>query len=107
MSFAGSGPDSRTTEVFIVIPNTPQAQLDYFGQNPWETPFAYISNVETSPVATFHAYGEMPPNGSGPDSSEIYGENGYEYLFKNFPEMDYIEECQVIEIGLGSKDPEL
>jgi len=104
MSFAGSGPDSRTTEVFIVMPNTSQAQLDYFGENPWETPFAYIENVETTPVATFHAYGDMPPNGSGPLPSEIYGENGYEYLSKDFPEMDYIEECQVIEVDIGTTE---
>ena len=58
MSFAGNGVDSRTTEVFIVMPGkgpsmriscgsdaelfnelfnqgTPQHQLNYFGQNSW------------------------------------------------------------------------
>ena len=43
ISFAGSGEDSRTTEIFIVMPNVEQRQLDYFGENSWETPFAYIS----------------------------------------------------------------
>ncbi len=98
MSFAGSGPNSRTTEVFVVMHETPQAQLEYFGINPWETPFGFINYVDQTPVNKWHAYGDMPPWGEGPNPQKIYEEDGYEYLKKVFPQMDYIEECNVIEI---------
>jgi len=104
MSYAGSGPDSRTTEVFIVMPNTPQEQLDYFGRESWETPFAFVEDLEESPVSQWQAYGDMPPNGDGPDPHRIYEEGGYEYLEQNFPKMDYIERCWVEEVEVGTTE---
>jgi len=96
LSYAGSGTDSRTTEIFVVMPGAPQAQLDYFGINPWETPFAIVDGaVEDSPVAKWYVYGDMPPQGEGPDPQEIYPEDGYEYLARDFPKMDYIESCVI------------
>lgn len=35
MSYAGSGPNSRTSEMFFVMPDCPHHQLVAFGQNPW------------------------------------------------------------------------
>jgi peptidyl-prolyl cis-trans isomerase A (cyclophilin A) len=102
MAFAGSGPDSRTTEVFIVATGTSQHQLEHFGANPWETPFAVVDDVANTPVANWHSYGDMPPYGEGPASSKIYLEDGYEYLARDFPLMDYIQECSVVEIGVDS-----
>lgn len=34
--------------------------------------------------------------GKGPDPQNIYPKNGYEYLEKNFPELDYIKGCAII-----------
>ena len=61
ISYAGSGPNSRTTEIFIVAPGTTQGQLDHFGTNPWETPFGVIDSVEETAVSRWFAYGDMPP----------------------------------------------
>jgi cyclophilin family peptidyl-prolyl cis-trans isomerase len=98
LSFAGSGPDSRTAEIFVVMPGTKQSQLEYFGKNPWETPFAIINgSVEESPVARWHSYGDMPPWGEGPDPRKIYEKSGYEYLKREFPKLDYIETCHIVE----------
>jgi hypothetical protein len=41
--------------------------------------------------------------GEGPEPHKIYEEDGYEYLKNEFPEMDYIERCEVVEI-LGPFD---
>mmetsp|Transcript_4731 Transcript_4731/g.10219 ORF Transcript_4731/g.10219 Transcript_4731/m.10219 type:complete len:334 (+) Transcript_4731:107-1108(+) len=104
ISYAGSGPDSRTTEIFVVMPGTSQHQLDYFGENPWETPFAMVEgDIEESAIARIYSgYGDMPPWGSGPDSSKIYEIDGYDsYLEQNFPKLDYIERCYVVdEVGI-------
>jgi cyclophilin family peptidyl-prolyl cis-trans isomerase len=96
LSYAGAGPNTRTTEVFVVMPDTEQGQLDYFGINPWETPFGYVAHVEDSPVPRWYSYGDMPPWGKGPDSSKIYEVDGYDYLEREFPELDYLGTCTIV-----------
>mmetsp|Transcript_32350 Transcript_32350/g.47842 ORF Transcript_32350/g.47842 Transcript_32350/m.47842 type:complete len:114 (-) Transcript_32350:17-358(-) len=113
MAFAGSGPNSRTTELFIVMPETPAGQLSYFGTNPWETPFAHIVDDDDleQVVGKWYAYGDMPPWGEGPDPQKIYPPNGYdEYLKTEFPDMDYIESCRITTTtggGEGTEEEEL
>ena len=34
---------------------------------------------------------------TGPDSQLIYEENGYDYLAQNFPNLDYIDRCYIVE----------
>lgn len=105
ISFAGSGHDSRTTEIFIVMPGAAKEQLNKFGENSWETPFAVIEgDVEKSALKKIYSgYGDMPPWGKGPDSNRIYDVDGYtRYLPKNFPKLDYIDRCYVVdEVGIG------
>lgn len=96
MSYAGNGPDSRTTQIFVVMPDAPQPTLDNFGVNPWETPFAVVENFNTSPVGQWHSYGDMPPWGMGPDHRKIH-EEGYGYLEKNYPDLDYIQKCAIVD----------
>jgi hypothetical protein len=51
----------------------------------------------------YSGYGDMPPFGKGPDSNRIYDVDGYtRYLPKNFPKLDFIDGCYVVEeVGLG------
>ena len=130
ISFAGSGFDSRTTEIFIVDPAASEEQLRAFGANTWETPFAVIAgDVRASAVPKIYSgYGDMPPWGNGeialshrdvytsvcftndlslsinftsllgPDPSRIYDADGYTfYLLTNFPKLDYIDRCYIID----------
>ena len=120
ISFAGNNPNTRSTEVFIVMPDTKQVYLDRFGTiNPWETPFAIIENFDSiitnpnpraksntktiskSVANKWHAYGDAIPVGSGPSRERMFQKDGYEYLKREFPKMDYIEECHVIDIEPG------
>jgi len=97
MSFAGSGENSRTAEVFVVMPDTPLEQLAYFGdENPWETPFGFVEPESLETVGTWYEYGDMPPWGKGPDPQKIYESDGYEYLKEEFPEMSYIDKCNIV-----------
>lgn len=59
ISYAGSGPDSRTAELFIVMPDTPQAQLESFGQNDWETPFGFVEGDLSVLSKIYSGYGDM------------------------------------------------
>lgn len=99
MAYAGSGPNSRTTEMFIVMPDTPKKQLQAFGDNPWETAFAYVDPEDVRDVVAkwYAMYGDMPPWGKGPDPQKMYAEDGYVYLKQEFPEMDYINSCWLVE----------
>mmetsp|Transcript_23096 Transcript_23096/g.51528 ORF Transcript_23096/g.51528 Transcript_23096/m.51528 type:complete len:301 (+) Transcript_23096:92-994(+) len=96
MSFAGNGVDSRTTEVFIVMPGAPHYQLNHFGQNSWETPFGYVEAEDLEVLTRIKAYGDVPPFGEGPDSARIYDEDGYAYLEEKFPDLDYLDTCYVV-----------
>ena len=71
VSFAGSGPNSRTTEIFVAMPYTDQAQLDYFGENSWEVPFAVVENVKI--LNEIYSYGDMPPWGEGKKNEKVDG----------------------------------
>eukprot|EP00804_Cyclotella_cryptica_P015136 CCRYP_000687-RA/>CCRYP_000687-RA protein AED:0.30 eAED:0.30 QI:184/1/1/1/1/1/2/464/280 len=61
VSYAGSGPDSRTAEIFIVMPGASQEQLARFGENAWETPFGFVEgDVENGPLSKIYSgYGDM------------------------------------------------
>jgi len=105
MSFSGSGPDGRTTEIFAVMPGVSDVQLSRFGENPWEVPFAYVDNVESSALTRIYSgYGDMTPFGRGPDTTRIYEADGYtNYLPKTFPKLDYIERCYIVgEVGIDN-----
>lgn len=104
LSYAGSGPDSRSTEVFVVMPGVAPHQLSAFGaDNSWETPFGYVVKEDLESVVNqWYAYGDMPPWGEGPDPQEIYRKGGYdEYLKTKFPKMSYLQKCRIVNGGGG------
>ena len=51
----------------------------------------------------------MPPWGEGPDPQRVYRDDGYEYLRRAFPELDYARRCVVRgegeEDGADSEEP--
>ena len=48
------------------MPGTHQEQLDYFGENPWETPFGVVQgNIDKGGLTRIFPYGDMPPWGDG------------------------------------------
>jgi len=47
LSFAGSGVDSRSHEVFVVMPECGAGQLEAFGTNVWETPFGELADQDS------------------------------------------------------------
>ena len=90
ISFANSGKNTRTTQVFINYnDNTP---LDGMGFAPFGEVVEGMDVVEK----LHDGYGDGPPSGSGPDQREIE-RNGNEYLKRRFPQLDYIETARVLE----------
>ena len=59
ISYAGSGFDSRTAEIFIAMPGASKDQLSKFGENSWETPFAFVEGDLSVLNKIYSGYGDM------------------------------------------------
>jgi peptidyl-prolyl cis-trans isomerase A (cyclophilin A) len=88
ITFATSGPNSRTTQVFINFKDN--AGLDGQGFAPFGQ---VVSGMDV--VDKLHAgYGEGAPNGRGPEQGRVQGE-GNAYLKKDFPQLDFIKKASI------------
>jgi len=83
VSFAASGPNSRTTQVFVNLANNPR--LDKLGFAPFGEVTTGMATVETLAAD----YGDSPPGGHGPDPHRILTQ-GAAYLTSAFPRLDVI-----------------
>jgi peptidyl-prolyl cis-trans isomerase A (cyclophilin A) len=90
LSFAGSGPNSRSTQLFIAFEH-----LDFLGNEPWETPFGVVrASSQATLDNLYKGYGDIPPFGQGPDQQQII-RYGNSYLREQFPLVDYIQSCRL------------
>ena len=88
VTFATSGANSRTTQVFINFGNN--ANLDGMGFSP----FGKVEDMTT--MNKIHSgYGEGAPRGRGPHQGRMQAE-GNVYLKKAFPDLDYIKKATLL-----------
>lgn len=90
VSFAMSGPNSRTTQVFINRANN--ARLDAMGFAPFGRVVDGMDVVE----ALYDGYGEGAPRGRGPSQARIQAE-GNAYLRARFPKLDYVVTAVILD----------
>ena len=88
VTFATSGPDSRTTQVFINFADN--SGLDRQGFSPFGKVISGMNVVD----ALNAEYGEGAPRGNGPDQGRLQTE-GNSYLAKSFPKLDYIKKATI------------
>ena len=88
VTFATSGPDSRTTQVFINFADN--GGLDGKGFSPFGKVISGMNVVD----ALNAEYGEGAPRGTGPDQGRVQME-GNAYLAKSFPRLDYIKKATI------------
>jgi peptidyl-prolyl cis-trans isomerase A (cyclophilin A) len=89
VTFATSGPNTRTTQVFINLKDN--RHLDKAGF----APFGRVAEGMEVVDRLYNSYGETSPRGSGPDPDQIEL-RGNEYLESRFPRLDYIENARVM-----------
>mmetsp|Transcript_3459 Transcript_3459/g.6327 ORF Transcript_3459/g.6327 Transcript_3459/m.6327 type:complete len:386 (+) Transcript_3459:110-1267(+) len=87
LSFAGSGPNSRTSQLFIAYD-----RAGGLGQSPWETPFGEVVEGMDNIKNLYSGYGDMPPWGKGPQQGPIRN-RGSSYIEENFSLLDKFETC--------------
>jgi peptidyl-prolyl cis-trans isomerase A (cyclophilin A) len=97
ISFAGSGPNSRTSQLFIAYDGAGN-----LGQSPWETPFGEVIEGMDN-VRKLYSYGDMPPWGKGPEQGPIRN-RGSKYIEENFPLLDKFETCTVSKMNPSPED---
>ena len=88
ITYATSGPDSRTTQVFINFKDN--AGLDGQGFAPFGRVVSGMNVVET----LNGEYGDGAPRGRGPDQGRLQTE-GNAYLAKEFSRLDFIRKATI------------
>jgi peptidyl-prolyl cis-trans isomerase A (cyclophilin A) len=88
ITFATSGPDSRTSQVFINFADNSRLDGQGFAA------FGQVTSGMNVVDALFSGYGEGAPSGRGPDQGRIQRE-GNPYLKKDFPDLDYIKKATI------------
>ena len=88
VTFATSGPDSRTTQVFINYADN--SGLDRQGFSPFGQVVSGMDVVDK----LYSEYGDGAPRGNGPDQGRIQTE-GNNYLTKSFPKLDFVKKATI------------
>jgi peptidyl-prolyl cis-trans isomerase A (cyclophilin A) len=88
VTYATSGPDSRTTQVFINFKDN--SPLDRQGFSPFGQVVSGMNVVD----ALNGEYGDGPPNGRGVDQGRLQRE-GNAYLARDFGRLDYIRKATI------------
>jgi peptidyl-prolyl cis-trans isomerase A (cyclophilin A) len=89
LTFATSGPNTRTTQLFISLGEN--TNLDGMGFSP----FGKVTSGMDVVDKLYSEYGEGAPNGNGPDQNRIQNE-GKAYLEKSFPLLDTIKTAVIV-----------
>jgi len=90
LSFATSGKDSRTTQLFINLVDN--FNLDGMGFSP----FAKVIEGFDVVQEIYGGYGEGAPKGNGPEQGRIQKE-GNAYLKKYFPRLSFVTSTEIIK----------
>jgi len=88
VTFATSGPNTRTTQVFVNLANNQRLDSKGFA------PFGRVVEGMDILDRFYAGYGEGAPRGNGPDQSKIE-QQGNTYLESHFPKLDYIKRARV------------
>ncbi len=92
LAFAQAGPNTRSTEVFINLADNKVLDEQGF------VPFARIVSGKDVPDKLYSGYGELGPEGKGPDAGRVE-EEANEYLVPRFPNLDYIKHAKFVTRG--------
>ncbi len=90
LSFAKSGPGTRSTEVFINLADNASLDEDRF------VPFGKVIQGMDVVDRLYSGYGEMRPEGKDIDPGRVEGETN-EYLVPRFPKLDYIKRATFVQ----------
>jgi peptidyl-prolyl cis-trans isomerase A (cyclophilin A) len=92
-----TGPDTRTTQVFINFGDNSRS-LDAAGF----APFGKVTSGMDVVNKIYSGYGEGAPSGKGPEQGMSQSQ-GNAYLMKSFPKLDYIKKATIEDAAAPAK----
>ena len=98
VSFAGSGPNSRTSHLFIAY-----GAIQSLGKELWETPIGRVIDGMDTVWNLYGEYGDMKPWGKGPQQ-HLIAQKGLKYLNEEYPNLSQFDHCSVKRVGAEVKD---
>jgi cyclophilin family peptidyl-prolyl cis-trans isomerase len=97
LTHAGGGPNTRSNQFVLTLkPNKFMG-----GGSPWEVPMGEVVSEMQILQQFYVGYGEK-----GPSQRILRREGVTESVRSNFPLMDYINNCQIIDEAIEEKRPE-
>jgi len=89
IAFAGSGPNTRTTQLFIGYQDDTQS----LGRSAWDTPFGIVVQGMSTVDDFYSGYGDLSAfGGNAPDPTRLANQGG-SFLAAAYPRLDYITSC--------------
>jgi len=85
VDFATSGPNTRTTQVFVNLGSNTFLDTQGF------TPFGRVTSDMTAIAKLYHGYGDKPTN----EQPQMY-EQGEKFFAKSFPKLDRILTARIV-----------
>ncbi len=89
LAYAMTGPDTRTTQIYINLANNPKLDAQGFA------PFAEITSGMDAVDKLYSGYGESAGGGVRAGKQGLIEAGGNAYLTRAFPKLDYIERAVV------------
>jgi peptidyl-prolyl cis-trans isomerase A (cyclophilin A) len=90
VTFATSGPNTRTTQVFVNFRDNKALDAQGF------SPFGKVVEGMEVVDSLYAGYGEGGPRGKGPSQAEMQ-KTGNPYLKASFPELDWVKKATIVE----------
>jgi peptidyl-prolyl cis-trans isomerase A (cyclophilin A) len=90
LAYAGAGPNSRGVQLIVAL----AANGPLGGGSPWEVPWGETVGVHSFETLSqiYTGYGEK-----GPSQALLHREGASENVAKQFPKLDYINSCQIVD----------
>jgi len=95
ITFAHSGMNTRTAQVFINLSDNPQFDDDKF------VPFGTVTEGMDVVDKLYSGYGELMPEGKGPDPGQT-AYRGNAYLQEGFPQLSEIVSARIVDDPAGA-----
>lgn len=91
LAYAMTGPDTRTTQIYINLADNPKLDAQGFA------PFATVTNGMDAVLRLYSGYGESAGGGVRAGKQGPIEAGGNAYLTQHFPHLDYIKRATVVQ----------
>lgn len=95
MAYAMTGPDTRTTQIYINLVDNPKLDAQGFA------PFARVTSGMDAILRLYSGYGESAGGGVRAGKQGLIEAGGNAYLARNFPRLDYIKRAVIVNPSLS------